>query len=381
MESIKEIYKIGYGPSSSHTMGPRKASEIFLAKHPECHKFEVTLYGSLAATGKGHLTDYAVQSVLSQQGEVKINWQPEIFLPYHPNGMTLKSFDENGKETDSWTVYSIGGGSLSEGSGEINKVSARYTMRNMSEIKQWCERTGKSYWEYVKECEDEDLWDYLAEVWKVMREAVKRGLENEGVLPGPLNLRRKAGTYYIKARGYKQSLQSRGLVFAYALAVSEENAGGGNSTIPALVGAESLLGRNPFGNSPAGKSGKDEKTEASLELTCACFIDGKWNFVITDIESKISYAVVLKGRISDEIPYRVDFFDEDTMSVVISNSISEFVITLKSPDEPAPAPPPPPKAAATAQKTNQQSNRQNRYRMWIPPQRVEVPKAKRINWR
>lgn len=227
MESIKEIYKIGYGPSSSHTMGPRKASEIFLAKHPECHKFEVTLYGSLAATGKGHLTDYAVQSVLSQQGEVKINWQPEIFLPYHPNGMTLKSFDENGKETDSWTVYSIGGGSLSEGSGEINKVSARYTMRNMSEIKQWCERTGKSYWEYVKECEDEDLWDYLAEVWKVMREAVKRGLENEGVLPGPLNLRRKAGIYYIKARGYKQSLQSRGLVFAYALAVSEENAGGG----------------------------------------------------------------------------------------------------------------------------------------------------------
>lgn len=160
-----------------------------------------------------------------------------------------------------------------------------------------------------------------------------------------------------------------------------ENAGGGNSTIPALVDAESLLGRNPFGNSPAGKSGKDEKTEASLELTCACFIDGKWNFVITDIESKISYAVVLKGRISDEIPYRVDFFDEDTMSVVISNSISEFVITLKSPDEPAPAPLPPPKAAATAQKTNQQSNRQNRYRMWFPPQRVEVPKAKRINWR
>ena len=91
--------------------------------------------------------------------------------------------------------------------------------------------------------------------------------------------------------------------------------------------------------------------------------------------------MVLKGRNSDEIPYRVDFFDEDTMSVVVSNSISEFVITLKSPDEPAPAPPPPPKAAATAQKNNQQSNRQNRYRKWFPPQRVEVPKAKRINWR
>lgn len=227
MESIKEIYKIGYGPSSSHTMGPRKAAEIFQQKHPECRNFEVTLYGSLAATGKGHLTDYAVQSVLSQHGEVKINWQPEIFLPYHPNAMMFKSFDESGKETDSWTVYSIGGGSLSEGKGEIDKVPARYTMKNMTEIKHWCEKTGKSYWEYVKECEDDDLWDHLAEVWHVMREAVKRGLDNEGVLPGPLNLRRKASTYYIKARGYKQSLQSRGLVFAYALAVSEENAAGG----------------------------------------------------------------------------------------------------------------------------------------------------------
>lgn len=227
MESIKEIYKIGYGPSSSHTMGPRKAAEMFIAKHPECKNFEVTLYGSLAATGKGHLTDYAVQSVLSQQGKVKINWEPEIFLPYHPNGMTFRSLDDNNNETESWTVYSIGGGSLSEGKGEIDKIPARYTMNHMTDIKVWCENTGKSYWEYVKECEDDDLWDHLYNVWEVMKQAVKNGLENEGVLPGPLNLRRKASTYYIKARGYKQSLQSRGLVFAYALAVSEENASGG----------------------------------------------------------------------------------------------------------------------------------------------------------
>lgn len=227
MESIKEIYKIGYGPSSSHTMGPRKAAEMFLERHPECNNFEVTLYGSLAATGKGHLTDYAVQKVLSQQGNVRINWKPEILLPFHPNGMTFKSFDSDNNETDSWTVYSIGGGSLSEGKGEINKIPARYTMKSMSEIKKWCEKTGKSYWEYVRECEDDDLWEHLSNVWDVMKQAVKNGLENEGVLPGPLNLRRKASTYYIKARGYKQSLQSRGLVFAYALAVSEENASGG----------------------------------------------------------------------------------------------------------------------------------------------------------
>lgn len=102
-----------------------------------------------------------------------------------------------------------------------------YGMNNMTEILQWCERTGKSYWEYVKECENEDIWDYLAEVWDTMKDAIHRGLEAEGVLPGPLNLRRKASTYYIRATGYKQSLQSRGLVFSYALAVSEENASGG----------------------------------------------------------------------------------------------------------------------------------------------------------
>ena len=97
----------------------------------------------------------------------------------------------------------------------------------MTEILQWCEHTGKCYWEYVKEREDSDIWDYLNEVWKTMKAAVLRGLDNEGVLPGPLNLRRKAYSYYIRASGYKQSLQSRGLVFAYALAVSEENASGG----------------------------------------------------------------------------------------------------------------------------------------------------------
>lgn len=227
MESIKEIYKIGYGPSSSHTMGPRRAAEIFLAKHPECRDFDVTLYGSLAATGKGHLTDQAVQNVLGKQGRVHIIWEPEIFLPYHPNGMTFVSKDENGKQTDTWTVFSVGGGSLSEGPNDVKNVEAGYTMTNLTDIMNWCEHTGRSYWEYVQECEDSDLWDHLAEVWQVMREAIHRGLDNEGVLPGPLNLRRKASMYYIKARGYKQSLQSRGLVFAYALAVSEENAAGG----------------------------------------------------------------------------------------------------------------------------------------------------------
>lgn len=229
MKSIKEIYRIGTGPSSSHTMGPRKAAEIFLQRNPEAAQFKVILYGSLAATGKGHMTNIAITETLQPIAPVEIIWKPKIFLPFHPNGMTFISLDKEGKETDKWTVFSIGGGALAEENDGKNSINTPdvYSMNHMTEILQWCERTGKSYWEYVKECEESDIWDYLAEVWKAMKASIQRGLDNEGVLPGPLNLRRKASTYYIRASGYKSSLQSRGLVFAYALAVSEENASGG----------------------------------------------------------------------------------------------------------------------------------------------------------
>ena len=228
MKSIKELYRIGTGPSSSHTMGPRKAAEMFVTRHPDAAKFKVTLYGSLAATGKGHMTDVAIIDTLEQTAPVEIIWQPKVFLPFHPNGMTFAAFDTDDKLIENWTVYSIGGGALAENS-DTPSIESRdvYGMNSMTEILEWCERSGKGYWEYVKECEDSDIWDYLNEVWKTMIDSIRRGLEEEGVLPGPLNLRRKASTYYIRATGYKQSLQSRGLVFAYALAVSEENASGG----------------------------------------------------------------------------------------------------------------------------------------------------------
>ena len=227
MKSLKELYRIGIGPSSSHTMGPRNAAEQFLAKHPDAKSFEVTLYGSLAATGKGHMTDVAIIDTLEPHAPLELKWEPEIFLPFHPNGMLFKSKDENGKVTDEWTVFSVGGGALAEEG--INKSASPdiYEMTKMSQILGWCERTGRSYWEYVQQCEESDIWDYLHAVWKTMSEAVERGLEQEGALPGPLNLRRKAATYYIKANGYKDNLKSRGLVFSYALAVSEENASGG----------------------------------------------------------------------------------------------------------------------------------------------------------
>ncbi len=212
------------GPSSSHTMGPRKAAEIFIQRHPNAVRTEVTLYGSLAATGKGHMTDVAIEDAIPG---ITIIWEPKVFLPFHPNGMEFRSYAQNGTQTDSWQVFSIGGGELAEESQSRLSSPEIYKLDKMTDILKYCERTGKSYWEYVAETENADIWDYLQEVWETMKSAVERGLDAEGVLPGPLNLRRKAAAYYVKATGYKDNLRTRGLVFSYALAVSEENSAGG----------------------------------------------------------------------------------------------------------------------------------------------------------
>jgi len=239
MESLKEIFRIGKGPSSSHTMGPQRAATIFAERYPEAARFEVTLYGSLAATGKGHMTDKAIIDVLKQVAAVEITWEPDIFLPYHPNGMLFRAFNDSQDLLDEWIVYSVGGGALSEGkaTGDSFQKESVYDLHTLKDIQAWCEHHGRGYWEYVKQCEGDDLWDYLREVWKTMQAAVERGLDSEGALPGPLNLARKAPNYYIKARGYKPSLQSRGMVYSYALAVSEENASGGTIVTAPTCGA------------------------------------------------------------------------------------------------------------------------------------------------
>lgn len=210
-------------------MGPQKAAQIFAAHHRDAKAFKATLYGSLAATGKGHMTDVAIEEVLKPIAPINIDWKPSVFLPFHPNGMTFSAFDDEGHEVDSWTVYSVGGSALSESGNArwLTDTKDVYKKNTLKEILTWCDNHGRSYWEYVDECEESDIWDYLMEVWKAMQESVERGLDHEGALPGPLNLPRKASTYFVKAQGYKPSLASRCLVSAYALAVSEENASGG----------------------------------------------------------------------------------------------------------------------------------------------------------
>ena len=238
MQTIREIYRIGHGPSSSHTMGPRRAAELFLERHPNAAKYQAHLYGSLSATGKGHLTDAAIIDVIPS---IEIVWHDE-FLPFHPNGLRFMAWNENEQLLEEWTVYSVGGGALSEGQDDKPQESPKiYPLTTLTQIAEYCEQMGWDYWEYVEHYEGKEIWDYLREVWQVMRESIERGLDHEGVLPGELRLRRKAPSYYIKVAGYKDNLRTRGLVFSYALAVSEENASGGKIVTAPTCGSSGVL--------------------------------------------------------------------------------------------------------------------------------------------
>ncbi len=227
MESLRALYKIGNGPSSSHTMGPKRAAEQFAARCPHPAAYRVTLYGSLAATGKGHLTDVAICSVLEPIAPTEIVWHPETTLPFHPNGMLFEGLGETGDPIDNWTIYSVGGGDLANETTVEAKVDSPYPLTTITEIKQWCYDEGKTYWEYVQDCEGPGIWEYLDRIWTTMCETIERGLNNDGVLPGGLKVARKASTYWVKAKSYNGSLASRAKIYAYALATSEENASGG----------------------------------------------------------------------------------------------------------------------------------------------------------
>ena len=239
MDSIKKIYTIGYGPSSSHTMGPRKAAEQYKARHPEASRFRVTLYGSLAATGKGHFTDKAILAVL-EPVPTEILWRADIVPPFHTNGMLFEALDAAGNPTDPWTVYSIGGGALSDGTTREDEREV-YQRTTLTSILETIEKQGETYWEYVQRHEDPDLWDYLETVWQQMQATIEKGLHTDGVIPGGLHLRGKARQYFVRASSYKPSLQSRCLVISYALATAEQNASGGKVVTAPTCGSAGVL--------------------------------------------------------------------------------------------------------------------------------------------
>ncbi len=239
MDSLKNLYKIGYGPSSSHTMGPSNAALRFKEANIGAAKIIVTLYGSLAATGKGHLTDKAIIAIL-EPIEYEILWFPQEFLPQHPNGLKFQAYDTDGKLLKEEIVYSIGGGAL-QYEGEIIKYESFYPFNQMDDIIAYCLKAGKSFWEYVFENEDNSLKEYLLKVWHIMRQSVEKGLITEGVLPGGLGVARKAYQYHRKAQIMGKQYKQSGFLYAYALAVAEENASAGKVVTAPTCGSSGVL--------------------------------------------------------------------------------------------------------------------------------------------
>ncbi|WP_428049309.1 L-serine ammonia-lyase [Candidatus Avelusimicrobium fimicolum] len=226
MQSLKELYKIGMGPSSSHTMGPRKAADAFNRTYPTAESFRAVLYGSLAATGKGHLTDFAIKEAFYPK-PVTIEWEYDTFLPKHPNAMRFEALDKAGHVMGAQVAYSIGGGDIRTDEAFGREINNIYPHKSMAEILQYTSDKRMLLWEYVEEFEGTDIWQYLGTIWKTMQTTMNRGLEKRGVLPGSLNLERKARRYLYKAENSPQYLRRMNNLFSYALACSEENAAGG----------------------------------------------------------------------------------------------------------------------------------------------------------
>jgi L-serine dehydratase len=220
-------------------MAPRKAAEQFLERHEDAASFRVTLFGSLAATGKGHLTDTALQDVFAPR-DCEIIWKPETELPYHPNGMQFEALTSEGRQLEEWEIYSIGGGALQEADKESTSRDV-YELNSMEEILQRSAETGESCWEYVASCEGEEIYSYLDRIWETMSDAIERGLNHVGVLPGGLGVARKAQSFHRKASLYGPDFKRNGLLWAYALAVSEENASGGVIATAPTCGGSGVL--------------------------------------------------------------------------------------------------------------------------------------------
>ena len=225
MKSLTELYKIGRGPSSSHTMGPEKAAKLFSERNKNALSFKAVLYGSLAKTGKGHGTDVVLKKTFTKPVDVVFDFE-NTQLP-HPNTMDLFAFDLNGKVIDSWRVYSVGGGAIEvEGESSIEPEDV-YPHHTFEQIREYCDKEEITIPQYVERFEGSEIRTYLAEIWEAMKNAIKQGLKASGVLPGGLNTERRAKILY-QQRHIDETPQTKEnrLVCAYAFAVSEQNAAG-----------------------------------------------------------------------------------------------------------------------------------------------------------
>ena len=205
-------------------MGPKKAAERF-AERCRCGRLPRDAVRVVGCHRQRPPYRHRDPLGAGTSRSTEIVWKPEV-VRLHPGGMLFEGL-KAGNVTDSWTIYSIGGGALANETSRLETPHSIYPLTTVSEIKAWCSHEGKTYWEYVTDCEGPEIWDYLDEIWTVMCETIQRGLNNDGVLPGGLKVARKASTYWVKSKSYTDSLKSRAQIYAYALATSEENASGG----------------------------------------------------------------------------------------------------------------------------------------------------------
>lgn len=240
MKSIKELYKIGNGPSSSHTMGPKKAALLLKEKYPTADLYQIILYGSLAFTGKGHLTDKIILEAL-KPSNVEIIFNKEIKEIKHPNTMDLIAL-KNKEELGKFRAYSIGGGSIQIEGEDFQEEEDIYDFTTYTDIKNNCKEKNISLLEYVYTQEDKDLNEYLKTVWQTMKKTLEEGLEQEGLIPGRLKIPKKAKKLYSKELDNETvELKRTRLLTAYAYATSEQNASGGMIVTAPTCGASGVL--------------------------------------------------------------------------------------------------------------------------------------------
>ena len=240
MQSIRELYKIGNGPSSSHTMGPKRAAEWFKSKNIDADRFDIYLYGSLAFTGKGHLTDKIIEEVLKPV-ETNIIFDTDFVCEKHPNTMDLVAF-KDGQEIARQRIYSVGGGTIEIEGEEKASVPNIYSLKTFEEIKKYCVEKNISLSDYVFEVEDSEFKEFLKTVWYTMRNCVVIGISKEGVIPGKLKLPRKAKMIFENVKDDSDAtLKKTRILTSYAYAISENNASGEVIVTAPTCGASGVL--------------------------------------------------------------------------------------------------------------------------------------------
>ncbi len=240
MQSLRYLYRIGKGPSSSHTMGPISACERFLSEVKSADKFTAILYGSLAKTGKGHMTDSAILDFFGKD-KCEIVFDLDSPTDFHPNTMDLIAY-KDGVQIKRQRYYSIGGGEVLADGETLQEHPSIYPHNSFTQIANYCNENNIRLWEYVEEFEGEEIWEYLDNVWSVMLQAIKRGLSVDGVLQGGLGTQRKAR--YLSRQSHvdeSEETKMNRLICSYAFAVSEENASGGVIVTAPTCGACGVL--------------------------------------------------------------------------------------------------------------------------------------------